>query len=212
MKLTRIPGLSTWPVYQPERRIDFNGFLLAGPASGAAGGVLVDPMPLDTAQLTQVSEQGGVGFVLITNADHLRAGAELADRFGSQLVAPGPDRERFAASVQDRVDAWFGPDDQLPEPLAALFDVVWLGGGKSTLEPALYWTAQRAWIFGDLVRSHESGRLRLLPPPKLSDEDRARADVLALLDRPAEAVLLGDGDSIFAGAKQALDELAATLR
>ncbi len=211
MKLTRLHGLSTWPVYQPDRRIDFNGFFLAADATGGAGGILIDPMPLDPVQLAQVTEQGGAGFVIVTNADHLRAGAELADRFQAQLVAPAPDSERFSESIRGRIDAWFGPDEELPAPLAALFDVSWMAGGKSPLEPALYWKAQQAWVFSDLVRSHESGRLRLLPAPKLSDESRAKADVRELLARPAEAILLGDGDSIFNGAREALDALAAEL-
>lgn len=211
MKWTRIHGLSTWPVYQPDRRIDFNGFYLAPEATGGAGGVLIDPMPLDTAQLALVEESGGVAYAVVNNADHLRAAAELADRFGAQLVLPRPDEGRFQDSIRDRADAWYGPDEELPAPLAALFEVAWMAGGKSSLEPALYWRAEKAWIFGDLVRSHESGRLRLLPPPKLSDEARAKADVRELLSRPAEALLLGDGDSIFSGARDVLDALAASL-
>ena len=58
--------------------------------------------------------------------------------------------------------------------------VHWLGGGKSEAEPAFVIEPMRAAIFGDLVRSHESGRLRLLPDPKLSDRERAIADVRAL--------------------------------
>ena len=207
MKSTRFDGLYTWSVYQPDRRIDFNGFYLAG----EAGGVLVDPMPLDAEQLAQLREAGGARYVLVTNADHLRAGAELAAELGADLVAPEPDRARFAPEAQGAVAAWYGPDRPLPEPLGGAFEVCWLGGGKSELEPALWWRTGAAWIFGDLVRSHESGRLRLLPAPKLSDPARAARDVAELCARPAQAVLLGDGDSLWREPGPALAELRANL-
>ena len=121
---------------------------------------------------------------------------------GASIAAPEPDRERLGARAAN-VDHWFGPDQALPDGLGQAFEVRWLHGGKSPAEAALYLVPQRALLFGDLVRSHESGRLRMLPDDKLSDPARARSDVRTLRDLNLEAILLGDGDSLFTGARSA---------
>ena len=55
MKTTRLEGVRYWGEYQPDRHIDFNGFHWQSPA----GGVLIDPMPLDEAQLEELRSLGG---------------------------------------------------------------------------------------------------------------------------------------------------------
>ena len=65
MKATAIEDLFLWSVYQPERRIDFNGFYWRRDD----GGVLIDPMPLreDSADWLR-GPQGGVRWIVLTNA------------------------------------------------------------------------------------------------------------------------------------------------
>lgn len=205
MKSTRLPGLHYSAVYQPDRRIDFNGFFW----ECEGGNLLIDPMPLPPDQLAYVLERGGARWILVTNADHLRAAPELADELGAEIVAPEAEHERFGAR-SGCVKHWFEDRATLPGDLGRAIDVRWLGGGKSEREPAFVLEPLGAILFGDLVRSHESGRLRLLPEPKLSDPGRAAADVRAL-GADYRAVLLGDGDCIFLGAREALEELQSSL-
>lgn len=206
MKATRLAGLHYWSVYQPDRRIDFNGIFWSRPE----GGVLIDPLPLSDEQAARVSELGGARFVLATNADHLRASVELKERFGAELLAPEVDRERFAEPAA--VDRWFTDEAGLPEGIECGI----LEGGKSPGEPWLFLEPLRAAYFSDLVRSHVSGELCLLPPAKLSDPARVRESLAAvsrtLAPREIEAVLLGDGDLLLHDARSVLTRfLAAQL-
>lgn len=203
MKATVLEDLFVWSVYQPERRIDFNGFFW-----NRCGGVLIDPMPLDQDGLAFVRGEGGARWIVLTNSDHVRAARELAREFGAQIVAPACDR---AALGHVEVAAWFGVEDPLPTELAERIDVRWIRGGKTEAEAVLYLASIRAVVFGDAVRSHVSGELRLLPEPKVRDAATLEADVAALADLKIAAVLLGDGDCLFTGASAAFAALARTL-
>jgi len=209
MKNTVLEQVFTWGVWQTERRIDFNGFLWTRPA----GGVLIDPMPLTDAERGCLEGHGGAACILVTNADHMRAAPTLAGELGARILAPAVDRERFGTEAR-HVDEWF--TEELPSPLAEHAELAWLRGGKCPAEPALYLREERALFFADLVRSHESGRLRLLPDEKLSDRPALEADLRSLaLGLPGgdelQAVLLADGDSLFTGAAGAWGELLASL-
>lgn len=206
MKNTCIEGLSYWGAYQADRHIDFNGFHWATPA----GGLLIDPMATGPDGLAELKERGGVRWILISNADHLRAGPVLKGALGAELWAPEEDRERLGVHAK-HVDGWFNQAGGLPAELATLIDVWPLRGGKSTMEPAFYLKEPRALYFADLVRSHESGRLRLLPDPKIQDKAAVVDSVKALGSLEVQALLLGDGDGIYNGAKEAFASFLAEL-
>lgn len=202
MKNTRLEGLSYWGQYQPERRIDFNGFHWASPV----GGLAIDPMALDAAGLAELGERGGLRWIVTTNAEHLRAAPALKEAFGAQLLAPAEERARLGESAA-LVDAWFEGNADLPEELQRVLEVYPLRGGKSPMEPALYLKPLQAVYFADLVRCHESGRLRLLPDEKISDRAAVLVSLRALEELELQAVLLGDGDGIYNGAAAAFEEL-----
>jgi len=202
MKTTRLEGLSYWGQYQPDRRIDFNGFHWASPA----GGLVIDPMELDEAGLEELRQKGGVHWVLVTNAEHLRAGPAFKAAFDAPLLAPVEERERLGEEAA-AVDIWYSGDGDLPDALQPVLELYPLHGGKSAMEPALYLKPLQALYFADLVRSHESGRLRLLPDQKISDPAAVQASLRSVEDLPVEAVLLGDGDGIYNGAAAAIKEL-----
>ena len=200
MKATRVPDLFFWSVYQPDRRIDFNGFYLCR----SAGGVLIDPMPLAEESMAWLADQpGGVAWIVLTNADHLRDAIAMRERLNARIVAPAGDR----SLLQDCADDWYGSGLPLPDSLAASIDVYWLRGGKTDAEAVLHLRSMQALLFGDAVRSHESGVLRLLPEAKIVDREQLVADLCALRDLEFEVVLLGDGDSLFTGAAEAFQVL-----
>jgi hypothetical protein len=205
MKSTRLEGVRYWGQYQPDRRIDFNGFHWQSPA----GGVLIDPMPLDEAQLAELRELGGAVWILVTNREHLRAAPALREALGARLLAPAEERERLGEDAR-HVDGWFSSTADLPAELAACIDVIPLHGGKSPMEPAFYLRPLQALYFADLVRSHASGALRLLPDEKIRDRSEVLVSLREVADLPVEAVLLGDGDGLYRGAEEALQELLGT--
>lgn len=204
MKSTRVGGIHYWSRYQSDRKIDFNGFFVADPA----GGVLVDPMPLEPSELDELRDLGGARTIIVTNADHLRAAVELKAECGARLAAPECERERLEGVP---VDDWFTNADDLGPGFSERWEIHWLLGGKWPREAAVYLKPQRTWIFGDAVRSHESGRLRLLPDPKIADRDALERSIRVLGGRDVQAVLLGDGDCIFNGAREALDAFCEGL-
>jgi glyoxylase-like metal-dependent hydrolase (beta-lactamase superfamily II) len=165
-------------------------------------------MPLSPEELAELRDLGGARTIVVTNADHVRAAPELKEELGARIVAPECERERMEGVA---VDEWFTDADGLGPGLSERWEVHWLRGGKQPLEAAIYVPAQGLWIFGDAVRSHESGRLRLLPDPKIADRRELEASVKALAGRDVQAVLLGDGDCIFNGAREALDAFVESL-
>ena len=206
MKDTVLDRLHVWSVYQPERRIDFNGVFWRRPA----GNVMFDPMPLCEEQAEFVTAMGGVRAIVVSNADHWRATDELARRFGAEIAAPSADRSRLQERTT-RVTRWYASAAELPASLAPDVDVHLLHGGKSSAETAFYLRPLRALLFADAVRSHVSGRLRMLPDDKLSDRARLTADLLALRDLNLQAILVGDGDCLFTGARGAFLEVLRGL-
>ncbi len=76
MKTTRIDGLHYWGAYQPDRRIDFNGWFW----ERAGGNVLIDPMPLDESQLAFIKERGGARWILVNNAEHMQPSTAAQSR------------------------------------------------------------------------------------------------------------------------------------
>ena len=103
MKSTKFEGLFYWGAYQPDRRIDFNGYFWA---RSGAGNVLIDPMPLQADQLDFVRDHGGAETILLTNFDHLRAAIELKDVLETSLAAPRGEQERFGDAAS-HVDHWY---------------------------------------------------------------------------------------------------------
>ena len=206
LKKTCLDGVSYWSRPQLDRGIDFNGFLWARPD----GNVLVDPMELDEGELSVVRDQGGARWIVLTNFDHLRAAPALKEALGAEVLAPAQERERFAADAS-LVDRWFEDAGDLPDALRGGLDVFLLRGGKSPVEAALFLRGPDALLFGDLVRSHASGRLCLLPDAKVADRRAVLDSLRPLRDLPARAVLLGDGDSLFRDGAGALRELLAEL-
>ena len=199
IKSTVLPALHTWNRFQPDRGIDFNGFLWAR----EAGGVLIDPMELDADGVAAVRELGGAAWILVTNADHLRAAPTQKGLFGAKVLAPEAERATIGAAA-GVVDHWFEPggpgtpgENGLPGGLDQEIDVHLLAGGKSPGEVALYLHGPEALLFGDAVRSHVSGALRLLPDPKITDRAALVESLRPLAEHPARGILLGDGDSFF---------------
>jgi len=81
-------------------------------------------------------------------------------------------------------------------------------GSKTPGELAFVLGALKTVVCGDLIRGQRAGELNLLPDPKLTNRNEALLSVrrLAELGKP-EAVLVGDGQSIFRGGTKRLHDL-----
>jgi hypothetical protein len=206
IKKTTLQDIYYWSRFQSDRGIDFNGFLWTRPD----GNVLLDPMDLSATELAAVREKGGARWIVLTNFDHLRDAVHLKHALGAELLAPAGDRGRFGTTGTE-VDLWFEGAGDLPPELREAIAVHPLRGGKSPVELALFLRGPDALLFGDLVRSHVSGELMLLPDPKLADKAAAIESLQPLRALPIQGLLLGDGDCIFYHAKEAFTEFLEEL-
>jgi glyoxylase-like metal-dependent hydrolase (beta-lactamase superfamily II) len=188
-----------WSVFDPSRNIDFHSVLWKRPG----GNIVIDPLPLTDHDAAHLDALGGALLIVVTNSDHVRATAALAERTGARVAGPRAEREQFPVHC----DEWLGEGEEPAEGLR----VYELQGSKTPGELALSLDGS-VLVFGDLVRAHQGGRLNLLPDAKIKDKASAKASVerLAALEK-TEAVLVGDGWPVFRDGKRALEELVRGL-
>jgi hypothetical protein len=196
MKRLHRMDLYGWSRFDESRDIDFHGVAWVRPG----GNVLIDPLPMSEHDAAHLERLGGAALVIVTNSDHARAAAELAQRFGARLCGPRAERETLGLPC----DGWLGEGD---EPVEGL-KVVEMHGSKTPGELALVIDATTL-VTGDLVRGHAGGRLNLLPDAKLADRAAAVASVRRIVQQypHIEAVLVGDGWPVFRDGARALREL-----
>jgi len=188
-----------WSAFDAARNVDFHGTLLVLPT----GNLVFDPMPLSEHDAAHVASLGGVAWVNISNADHVRAAADFKARFGAQIGAPAAEMLHPAYGGLE-VDYWFGGD----ELLECGVRMVPMAGSKTKGEVAFVMPGGDTIVTGDLVRSHQGGSLNLLPEPKLSDRAAALASVRSLLELPElRHVVVGDGYPVFHLGREALTSL-----
>jgi hypothetical protein len=199
MKRLHRPDLYGWSIFDETRDLDFHSVLWVRPG----GNVAIDPLPLSPHDRKHLDALGGVAFVVVTNADHVRNAEWLARTCDARLAGPRAERDEFPFAC----DLWLADGD---EPVPGL-RVLALEGSKTAGEMALVLEGTTL-ITGDLVRAHEGGRLTTLPQPKLRDAAAAARSVRRLAALPGiEAVLVGDGWPIFRHGGAALRELAESL-
>lgn len=199
MKKLHRPQFYAWSEFNPERNLDFHSYLWIRPT----GNVAIDPLPLSRHDAQHLEDLGGLSHILISNADHVRATAELAAATGAVLWGPEAEKSGFPIHCEN----WLSDGDR---PFPGL-EVLALDGSKTPGELAFV-LEEQTLVTGDLIRAHEAGRLCLLPAPKLTDPPAAHAAVARLAARPEiVAVLVGDGWPIFRDGQRALQELVASF-
>jgi glyoxylase-like metal-dependent hydrolase (beta-lactamase superfamily II) len=195
MKRLHRPDLFSWSVFHEPLNVDFNGFLWTRPE----GNVLFDPVAMSPHDRAHLRELGGAAWIVLTNSAHVRATAELVAAFGAKVAGPRQERDAFPL----RCDRWLADGEEVVPGLTA-FE---LEGSKTPGELALF-LAPETLLTGDLVRAHRAGSLMfLLPQQGLRDAAKARASVARLLERPIDAVLVGDGFCVYRDGQRELEAL-----
>ncbi|HEX3462610.1 MAG TPA: cupin domain-containing protein [Candidatus Elarobacter sp.] len=188
MRQTVVPGVWSWSVWQPDRGLDFNAFF----AEQAAGNLVVDPLEPDDATLAELRERG-VAAVLVTNRDHERASARVAEATGAPVIASALDGPLLARRADRTVE---------PGEVVCGWTVVGFDGLKTEGEIALYDRARRAAIVGDSLWGKPAGALTIMP--KVADPARAALSLRALRTHEIDHLLVGDGACIFGNAYDAI--------
>ena len=195
MKSLHRKDLYCWSSFDEMRNVDFHGTFWVR----EQGNVVFDPMPMSDHDLAHAHELGGVQWIVVTNADHVREAAELAVMFGAQIAAPDGDRSKPELDGVP-VARWLADGDEIAGAKAFAMQ-----GSKTPGE--LAFQLGDTVLFGDLVRGQRAGSLNLLPDGKLKDKDAALASVARIAALEPTAVLVGDGQSVFRDGAARLKEL-----
>lgn len=199
MKSLHRSDLYGWSSFDTERNVDFNGIAWIRPD----GNILIDPMPLSEHDLAHLNSLGGAAWIVITNSDHIRAAKDIAALTGAKIAAPAAEKD----SLPMNCDRLLSDGEELVPRLKAIE----LHGSKTPGELALL-LEETTLITGDLVRAHKAGSLMILPDAKLKNRQEAVASVRKLAQiSTIEAVLVGDGWSVFRDGSKILKELVASL-
>lgn len=199
MKSLHRSDLYSWSSFDTERNIDFNGIAWIRPE----GNILIDPVHLSSHDMQHLNSLGGAAWIVVTNSDHVRAAAAIAKVFEAQIAGPVAEKETFPIDCH----RWLADGKQFV-PHLQVFE---MEGSKTPGELALLLEGTTL-ITGDLVRAHRAGSLMILPDDKLRNRSKAALSVYRLAKiNDIQAVLVGDGWSVFRDGTQRLKELAATL-
>jgi glyoxylase-like metal-dependent hydrolase (beta-lactamase superfamily II) len=203
MKSLHIPGLWAWSRFDEARNIEFNSVLACLPT----GNIAFDPLPLSAHDQAHVEALGGVAWVNISNADHVRDAVGVQQQFGARIGAPIGERGAAELAGVD-VAHWFADEGELVDCGVRVLPV---RGSKTPGEVAFVLPAGDTLICGDLVRGQTAGRLNILPDAKLSDRAAAIESVREMLSQRPAHVVVGDGWSVFHRGVQALELLLGEL-
>jgi glyoxylase-like metal-dependent hydrolase (beta-lactamase superfamily II) len=200
MKRLHRRDLYCWSVFNERLDIDFNSFAWVH----EHGNILVDPLPLSAHDRKHLADLGGAAWIVLTNSSHVRAAKELATELGCRIAGPAAEQAQFPIPC----DRWLKEGDEIHPGLRVLE----LEGSKTPGELALV-LEETTLIAGDLLRSHRAGELMLLRQEQgLKDAAKAAASLRRLLAyRSLEALLLGDGWSVFRDGRKQLEEFLHAL-
>ncbi len=190
-----MPGVWMWSAWQSDRGMPFNSYAF----ESDGGCIAVDPLPLDDASLGEIAKLGGIRTIVVTNRDHVRAAPHLRERFGARLLASDLDAPLLGIPV----DATFSHGDEVFPGAFALA----LRHGKSPGEIALHVPGAKAAVVGDALIGAPAGALSVLPDEKLEDRPAFVRELRRLWGLQLEALLLCDGQPLFANADAAIGAL-----
>jgi glyoxylase-like metal-dependent hydrolase (beta-lactamase superfamily II) len=191
------PGLWTWTAPHPAWTPDD-----AGPEGWdqdvrscalVAGGdlVLLDPLEPPAAVLELAG--GRTVSVVLTCAWHQRSAAALADRFGAAVYAPQEGLDGLELAGKG-----YAIGDELPGSVVA-------AGAYYPAEAILWLPEQRALFAGDAFTAPPLRFQRSWLPPGVALDD-ALARLRPLLELPVEVFVVGHGEPVTEGVRDALRE------
>ena len=190
-----LPGIFQWSWFSQEKGMDFNGHLIVEGRER----VIVDPPPMSPEDQVQIEKHRPIGFILITNRDHVRETYACRKFFGAKVLVPDQD----ASQIPIQTDGTYKNGESLPCSLKAIH----IPDAKSPGECAFLLNRDKGvLILGDALIGKPAGRLNLLPPDKFADPKKAKEGIKVLLQASFDAVLVGDGVSILTQGKQAVQD------
>ncbi len=185
--------LSFWQVYDPAVKSD----LFSTAARCGDRLFLIDPTPLDLPLLEQIQATAPVAGILVTNANHPRAAAEIAGRLGVPIFAaehfPGLEASETRLTSEEKI--------------APGLEAIALPGAAAG-ELAFHFAADGGTlVVGDALINFEPYGFALLPAKYCTDQKQLRQSLRRLLDWPFRRLLFAHGAPILSGARERLETL-----
>jgi hypothetical protein len=188
--------LAVWHAYDPAVKAELYSTCL----TTTGGGIyLIDPIPLQKRALDQLIGSSGVAGIIVTNSNHQRAAAQLAQECAVPIFAH---RKAF-------------PNDQLSslrtiadgEEICEGFRVIGIEGAPPG-ELVLHYTGHGGMlIIGDALINFEPHGFAFLPAKYCSNQNQMRRSLRKLLDYKAERMFFAHGMPILTGASKRLEDL-----
>lgn len=188
------PSLFIWQAYDPAVRADLFSTAIATPS----GSFLIDPIPLAHAAMASLLNVAPIAGVILTNRNHLRASATLADGFSVPIFAH-PDT--FTTAIPREIKVADG--SYVCDELA----VIGIEGAVAG-EIALYSTANGGTLcIGDALINFEPYGFTFLPPKYCLDEKKMRCSLQKLLAQRMARIFFAHGMPILSHAEERLRQL-----
>jgi glyoxylase-like metal-dependent hydrolase (beta-lactamase superfamily II) len=191
---TVAPDLWVWEVFEDSVRTNLGSTAVRT----AHGLVLIDPVDLVAGALEELTEEGPLIAVVLTNGNHARASARFRSRFSLPILAHA-----------DAVSELSVPVDGMLEEGAMVggLQVIELkGAGPGEL--ALYDPRGRLH-FGDAVVNLESTGLSLLPAKYCSNQRELRNSLQKLIPLHFHLATFAHGTPVAQDAKALLDRVVS---
>lgn len=181
MQPLKFPGVYMWSQWQSQYRLPANSYFFVCEGGNAA----IDPLEADPFTHREIARLGGLATIVVTTPDHERASRQFAQRYGSVIISAPADGEKlFAGAFAMQLH-----DQQLDG------------------ECAVHLPAHQAVVTGDAFVGAPAGALSLLPDDCYKDPKRAALGLRKVLSVDPQALLVGHGASIFAGAYEEIYSL-----
>ena len=196
-----VEGVEHWQAVHPKIGQPVHSAYLPGPR------VAIDPIGFD-GLAEAIESRGGLDRVVLSNRHHLRAGAELAERFNCEVLAPAPGMHEFGDSDPVRSYEW--GEEVAPGVTAHEVGAICPDDGALHIE-----AGPGVLAMADGVVADERG-LAFVPDFLMDDPEKVKRTQLEALGRLCEldfdALLLAHGEPIGSGGKRALREFIDSPR
>jgi len=190
-----LPGIYSWSEFCEEKQLNFNGYYLVRQGQS----VIIDPPDMDESGLQElqnlINDHASVPLkgILLTNVHHERASKIFKERFSAPVYIHDNDQQ----GLESACDNSFRGD----EITFCELKVISFQNQKSPGESAFLLEQEKILIVGDALIGKIPGKVNLLPPEKYRDIVQAKEGLQILRDIDFDHLLVGDGTSIFSGAK-----------
>lgn len=188
-------SLWLWQAYHPAVKSD----LFSSAVKTNTGLFLIDPIPLVSSCLEELTMPPGVAGILVTNLNHPRAAAAFARQFDAPIFAAESIVGEFAADVATTIATG--------AKIAPGVSAIAIDGAAPGETVFHFEDHGGTMVVGDALINFEPYGFTLLPAKYCSDQKAMRRSLRRVLDWPFQRLLFAHGMPILASGRKRLETL-----